>query len=150
MKEVIDIADELANYLNKQEIIDQINELNQLGNSSKEIQDIFIDYCKKNLGFEYEREGLFKDYNFRIDYYKKLNTGGIILEVERGKTIANNMDLYDLWKCHICKEANHLFLIVPKSVSHTSGIYKSVFNRLYSFFEEENFINVDSIFLYGY
>jgi hypothetical protein len=30
-----------------------------------------------------------------------------------GKALANNMDLLDLWKCHICREAHHLFLVVP-------------------------------------
>ena len=41
------------------------------------------------------------------------------MEVERGKTTTNNMDLLDIYKCHICEEANHLFLFVPIEVSHT-------------------------------
>ena len=36
------------------------------------------------------------------------------MEVERGKTVLNNMDLLDVWKCHICESANYLFLIVPQ------------------------------------
>ena len=62
------------------------------------------------------------------------------------------MDIYDLWKCHICKEANHLFLFVPQSVSHTGKVYESSFKRIKSFFEpkEENFVNVKSICLFGY
>ena len=48
------------------------------------------------------------------------------MEVERGKTTTNNMDLLDIYKCHICEEANHLFLFVPIEVSHTKNIYKSV------------------------
>ena len=41
---------------------------------------------------------------------------GIILEVERGKTTINNMDLLDFWKCHICAHADYLFLMVPREL----------------------------------
>ena len=95
------------------------------------------------------KKGLFKDYKTRAlrpDYFKKLSNGGILMEVERGKTITNNMDLLDLWKCHICEEANHLFLIVPLAVSRTPNIYNYVGNRVDSFFKEKNYINVDSQF----
>lgn len=44
---------------------------------------------------------------------------GIILEVERGKTLMNNMDLLDMWKCHICEHARYLFSIVPKALLPT-------------------------------
>ena len=49
-------------------------------------------FCKR-----LEKKGLFKNYNsqLRPDYYKKLKKSGIILEVERGKTLKNNMDLLD-------------------------------------------------------
>jgi hypothetical protein len=42
-----------------------------------------------------------------------LDGTGIILEVERGKTTINNMDLLEFWKCHICAHADFLFLMVP-------------------------------------
>ena len=66
-----------------------------------------------------EKQGLFATYNapgLRPDYYREVpeHRTGIILEVERGKTTINNMDLLDLWKCHICAEAHHLFLLVPQ------------------------------------
>ena len=93
---------------------------------------------------------MFKDYKLRPDYYKKIKDDGILLEVERGKTIANNMDFYDLWKCHICKEANHLFLLIPQEVSHTKNIYENSCRRIRSFFKEENYINIDSLFVFGY
>ena len=60
------------------------------------------------------------------------------------------MDLLDLWKCHICKEANHLFLIVPLNVSHTPNIFKNVCKRMESFFEKDNYTNVDSVIIFGY
>ena len=150
IKEVIITAEKLGKYLGQNELRQQMDDANSLGNSSKKIQDIFINYCEK-LGFESEKNGLFKYHNLRPDYYKKLNTGGILFEVERGKTLTNNMDLYDLWKCHICKEANHLFLFVPKNVSHKKNIYESTFRRFSSFFrEEKNHINIDTVFLFGY
>ena len=30
--------------------------------------------------------------------------GGTSHAVDAGKTLTNNMDLLDLWKCHICRE----------------------------------------------
>jgi len=75
---------------------------------------------------------------------------GIILEVERGKTIRNNMDLLDVWKCHICKEANHLFLVIPKEISHTPNCFKYSSKRLSSFFQKDNYINIDSLNIFGY
>ena len=45
-----------------------------------------IEFCK-DLGFESEKKRLFKHYNLRPDYYKKTDDGGIILEVERGRTV---------------------------------------------------------------
>ncbi len=149
LKEVINIAEKLSNFLDQKTISKKINETNIQGTSSSKIQNIFINFCKE-LGFESEKKGLFKNYALRPDYYKKLDMGGILLEVERGKTITNNMDLYDLWKCHICEEANHLFLAVPQHVSHTSNIYKSSCRRLKSFFQKNNLVNIDSLFLFGY
>lgn len=76
------------------------------------------------------------------------------MEVERGKTKANNMDLLDVWKCHICKTANCLFLIVPIVRQTEKGkseiIFESVFKRLSVFFQLKNHINVDAVFLFGY
>ena len=150
IKEIVLIAEQLARYVDDGDVHEKIHKSNQHGSSSKKVQDILIEYCEK-LGFESEKNGLFKYHNLRPDYYKKLNTGGILFEVERGKTLTNNMDLYDLWKCHICKEANHLFLFVPKNVSHTKNIYESTFRRFSSFFrEEKNHINIDTVFLFGY
>jgi hypothetical protein len=111
-----------------------------------------------SLGFSSEKKGLFSHYvvsGIRPDYYKPIQGGGVLFEVERGKTIANNMDLLDVWKTHICKEANHLFLLVPKVRVQASGgkqkIFNTVANRLEAFFEPSaNPIDVDSVTLFGY
>ena len=152
ISDVIEIADKVAKHIDTKEVAELIFNNNKKNVDSKTIQDIFILFMK-NLGFESEKKNLFKNYKLRPDYYKRLRDNeGILLEVERGKTINNNMDIYDVWKCHICKEANHLFLFVPQSISHYSNVYNSSFNRIRSFFEpsEENFINIKSLTLFGY
>ena len=76
------------------------------------------------------------------------------MEVERGKTVLNNMDLLDVWKCHICESANYLFLIVPQMRHDGAGklwpTYPNVVKRLQSFFVKNNYINIDAIFIFGY
>ena len=152
LDEVMDIANKLKLYLEKENIFNLLKSINVKNAGSIQIQNIFIDFAE-DLGFESEKKGLFKDYKTRAlrpDYFKKLSKGGILMEVERGKTITNNMDLLDLWMCHICKEANHLFLIVPLAVSHTPNIYNYVCNRINSLLKEKNYINVDSVIIFGY
>ena len=78
---------------------------------------------------------------------------GILLEIERGKTVTNNMDLLDLWKCHICRHADHLFLVVPALVQRTRGIehvFPRVITRLQTFFLPGNQTNVRSLAVFGY
>jgi hypothetical protein len=112
----------------------------------------------ENLGFSSERKGLFANFKvagLRPDYFKQVDGGGILFEVERGKTIANNMDLLDVWKTHICKEARHLFLMVPKIRKTEKGaeqkIFNTVCNRMESFFQENvQPIDVDSVHIFGY
>jgi hypothetical protein len=69
---------------------------NAPGRSSAEVQSTLGGHAK-SLGFESEKTGLFADSQFvlRPDYYMKLGATGILLEVERGKTTINNMDLLD-------------------------------------------------------
>ncbi|KAB1232334.1 hypothetical protein [Chryseobacterium viscerum] len=153
IKQAKEIAEILEKYLKTEEIKSKIDLAHKIYASSREIQEIFIDKTKE-LGFSSERKALFKDYNLRPDYFIDLkNNKGIIIEVERGKTLANNMDLLDVWKCHICPVANILFLIVPnirQTNSKTENIYPRVLKRISSFFLEENYVNVDAIFLFGY
>ncbi len=60
------------------------------------------------------------------------------------------MDLLDIYKCHICEEANHLFLFISIEVRHTKNIYKSVCKKMENFFYEENYLNIDSATVFGY
>ena len=80
---------------------------------------------------------------------------GIILEVERGKTTINNMDLLDFWKCHICEHAAYLFLMVPTELRQNATMsprreFVTVGNRLESFFVPGNYTNVRGLVLMGY
>jgi hypothetical protein len=85
----------------------------------------------------------------------KVGDSGIILEVERGKTTINNMDFLDFWKCHLCKSANYLFLLVPKTLVQNSQMkprneFATVVNHLSPFFEPDNYTNVRGLSIFGY
>jgi len=156
-KRVDDIANQLHKHLCQEVIFNAISITNSPGNSSSHIQSVFLEYAE-TLGFSSEKKGLFKEYKtsgLRPDYYMKIENTGILIEVERGKTVMNNMDLLDLWKCHICNEANYLFLMVPKNLKHNANLkgyntFDIVFNRLKPFFKPNNYTNVHGLFLFGY
>jgi hypothetical protein len=153
-KEVKEYARKLYDFINEPKNRTIIEEKHKLNAKSQEIQEI-ISPKLQELGFESEKKGLFKEYQLRPDYYKKLSENtGIIVEVERGRTLPNNMDLIDIWKCHLCKEANYLFLVVPIIRQNKKGkpepTYVKVVERLQSFFLKENYINVDALFIFGY
>lgn len=152
----INIFENLVSYMKENEIQNRLEETHKLHAKSSEIQEIILPKTIE-LGFTSEKKGLFENYSvkqLRPDYYLKLTEGkGIILEVERGKTIANNMDLLDLWKCHICNSANYLFLIVPNIRQTARGrniIFETVIRRMETFFKSGNYTNVDGIFIIGY
>ncbi len=137
-----------------------IDAANRPGVSSAHVQARLLAQATE-LGFHSERQGLFATYTtpgLRPDYYRALpeHRTGIILEVERGKTTINNMDLLDLWKCHICAEAHHLFLLVPQVLQQNADNprvtrpYDYVRKRLPSFFTAGNYTNVRSCWLFGY
>jgi hypothetical protein len=156
-REVTKLANSVLEILNNKSVKDAIAKAHVFGASSHTIQKAILPQMLE-LGFSSEKKQLFSDYKvggLRPDYYKPLATGGILFEVERGKTIANNMDLLDIWKTHICKEANHLFLLVPNiRVSknlNEAKIFPSVKNRIETFFSENiSAIDVDSVHLFGY
>ena len=156
-REVSKLANSVLEILNYKSVKDAIAKAHVFGASSHTIQKAILPQMLE-LGFTSEKKQLFSDYKvggLRPDYYKPLATGGILFEVERGKTIANNMDLLDIWKTHICKEANHLFLLVPNiRVSknlNEAKIFPSVKNRIETFFSENiSAIDVDSVHLFGY
>jgi hypothetical protein len=130
LKEIFKISNIIEEYLNQKEVNQRIQNSNVKGTDSQVMK--------------------YKDSGLRPDFYKKIGKNGILMEVERGKTTTNNMDLLDIYKCHICEEANHLFLFVPIEVSHTKNIYKSVCKKVENFFYEENYLNIDSAIIFGY
>lgn len=152
------IANELLEHLNRAESLEKISAANQPGKSSAKVQDTFLEFALA-LGFQDEAKGLFEKYpnsSLRPDYYLDLgDTNGILLEVERGKTTINNMDLLDMWKCHLCEHANYLFLMVPQELRQNPNMsprreFNTVKNRLESFFYSGNYTNVRGLYLYGY
>ena len=156
-REVSKLANSVLEILNYKSVKDAIAKAHVFGASSHTIQKAILPQMLE-LGFTSEKKQLFSEYKvggLRPDYYKPLSKGGILFEVERGKTIANNMDLLDVWKTHICKEANHLFLLVPNirvsKNQNEAKIFPSVKNRLETFFNENiSAIDVDSVHLFGY
>jgi hypothetical protein len=155
--EVAKTAQAILEILNRKSILEKISQAHVFGASSHTIQKAILPQMLE-LGFSSEKKQLFSEYKvggLRPDYYKPLAKGGILFEVERGKTIANNMDLLDVWKTHICKEANHLFLLVPNirvsKNQNEAKIFPSVKNRIETFFNENiSAIDVDSVHLFGY
>jgi hypothetical protein len=125
-----------------------------IGGTSHQV-DAVIQPHAEALGFSSQRENLFAEYPvaLRPDWYLSLGATGVLLEIERGKTVTNNMDLLDLWKCHICRHAHHLFLIVPIVVRRNYGterVYPRVVARLATFFTLGNETNVRSVAVFGY
>lgn len=151
------IGIELLEYLNTPQNRKKLREANQPGNNSKLVQDVFLNKAIE-LGFISEKKGLFTNINnsqLRPDYYCRIGDSGIIIEVERGKTIMNNMDMLDMWKCHLCTSANHLFLFVPNNLKHNSRLkgydcFKTVCDRMEFFYKRSNYNNVHSLWVYGY
>jgi hypothetical protein len=149
------IAEELLQYLEQEETQQQIREQHVLGASSARIQEIVLSKATA-LGFVHEKKRLFDSSvrALRPDYFFAMGDSGILLEVERGKTTTNNMDLLDIWKCHICEHAKYLFLLVPQERRSAKGTvlrhFKQVKRRLGVFFEPKNYVNVNAVYLFGY
>ena len=150
------VANELATYMSRPEVVDQLTVAHSLGASSHSIQNILLPKATE-MGFVSERNGLFSPYKssrIRPDYYLPVLDTGILMEVERGKILANNMDLLDVWKCHICREADYLFLVLPRFRQTGNGrseaILKRSANRISAFFEHGNEVNVQAAFLFPY
>lgn len=124
--------------------------------SSHEIQRVLLPAATA-LGFVSEKKGLYQGSipGLRPDFFRRVGTSGILLEVERGKTTTNNMDLLDFWKCHLCEHAHYLFLFVPQELRHSEDAnvkreFESVKRRLSAFFQPRNTTNVRGLFLFGY
>jgi len=157
-KQVKDIADSLHDYLLMASTQKELNENNIPGAGSQMIEKVITPFAE-SIGFSSQKNDLFKEYKvskLRPDYYLELSETGIIIEVERGQTTQNNAALKDLWKTHICDEADHLFLFVPvilkqNATGRVQGRpFNETVNRLSTFFEERNYTNVRSVFIFGY
>ena len=152
---VAEVARSLNSYMQTGEILKRIGDANRKGIASSEIQACVIEHATQ-LGFHSERQGLFSEYatgSLRPDYFLSLTPGrGIILEVEKGKTLTNNMDLLDLWKCHICNHAQYLFLMVPRIAQNAGpkNVFDSVVKRMQPFFWKKNYVDVYGLFIFGY
>ena len=150
------VANSLLSYLNESEVQARIALVHKLGASSIEVQSAILPGMQ-TLGFTPEKKALFQEYAvpaLRPDYYLIIEDTGIMLEVERGKTTTNNMDLLDFWKCHICDHAEYLFLLVPQARPSKNGSvmrhFKQAQNRLSTFFIPKNYANVEAVFIFGY
>ena len=93
----------------------------------------------------------------RPDFFFDLGAGrGVIAEVERGGTTANNHDLKDLWKTHIAVNAHHLFLVVPVELPNEMGHVRErpfvkVVRRMGAFFgDPRREVDVLSVHVFGY
>jgi len=118
----------------------------------------------RELGFREEVNSRSGEAAFRPDFMLDLPDGGIMVEVERGKTIDNNMDMLDMWKCHVHESARHLILAVPvwyvklkrdKATKVVVGedktpTFAKVCRRMSGFFAEGNETNVRSLHVLGY
>lgn len=156
-EEVTGISDALLTHLNLSTTQTLIQSTNVPGASSSLVQGTFLAFASE-LGFRDEARGLFADYpnpGLRPDYYMPVGESGILLEVERGKTIINNMDFLDFWKCHICRSAHYLFLMVPQVLVQNEARpptrpYAAVVKRMASFFLPGNETNVRALHVFGY
>jgi hypothetical protein len=153
---VQEISDQLLAHLNTDEALELMRAANLPRASSAEVQASFLPFATQ-LGFTSEAKGLFLEYKNRLrpDYFRAIDGNGILLEVERGKTTTNNMDLLDFWKCHLCRHADYLFLMVPQALKHNDSMtpkkeYNSVAKRLDTFFVDGNQTNVRAVHIFGY
>jgi hypothetical protein len=155
--EVSEVASRLARILSEPTLAAALVAANQPARSSAVVQAVLTEAAAQ-LGFVSEKKGLFHEYPtpaLRPDFFRPVGDNGIILEVERGKTTINNMDLLDFWKCHLCAAASHLFLAVPQELRQNDLMaprreYVTVVKRLSTFFEPRNYTNVRSLFIFGY
>ncbi len=148
------VAEQLRSALDCDEVRDALDAIPPVGGSSHQVDAVVRPFAEP-LGFSGQKKDLFKEYpiGLRPDWYRPLGRTGIIFEVERGKAVTNNMDLLDLWKCHICREASHLILVVPMVVRRTNSVekvYPRVVTRLSTFFDPGNETNVSSVAVLGY
>lgn len=149
------LASELNTAMSASQVATALASIPAIGGTSHAV-DAILTPIARLLGFASQKKDLFAGYQTRLrpDWYRPLgSSGGILFEVERGKALTNNMDLLDLWKCHICREAHHLFLVVPFHVKRSYGVeavYSRVVTRMRTFVEPTNKVDVATIAVFGY
>ena len=156
-RQVCDVAEALLAHLCEPDAQTLLAAANAPGQSSLLVQQSFSAFATE-LGFKDESRGLFNQYANRAvrpDYYLPVAGTGILMEVERGKTTINNMDFLDFWKCHLCENANYLFLMVPQELRQNPTMtprreYAAVIKRMGSFFVRRNYTNVRGLEVFGY
>ena len=158
VERVDSLAAQLTEHLHSSAEI--IAALHIYGAQSKAIQDTVGELLCDQLRFRSEvvlspQHGLVTQ--ARPDFYFNLGDGrGVIAEVERGGTTANNHDLKDLWKAHIAPNAHHLFLVVPEELRNEAGAvrerpFPKVVRRIGAFFgEPRREVDVLSAHVFGY
>jgi hypothetical protein len=148
---VRELAEELRNAWASDQVLAAIESAHVHGAQSEAISLVIADDLRAR-GFTSEQKGLFAGYpvpGLRPDWYRRLEgDDGVIVEVERGGVLTNNRDLLDFYKCHICREASHLFLLAPVHV-HGRG-WLAVENRMRALFEDGVDSNVRSVAVFGY
>lgn len=152
------LAAQVASSLNS--IAEMIVRVHVHNAPSKVVQELVAERLRSDLSFAEERildpqDGFVS--RARPDIYFDLGSGrGILAEVERGGTVTNNHDLKDMWKTHMAREAQHLFLVVPMSNANRAGTsrekpYLRVTSRIGAFFgDERREVDVLSAHIFGY
>jgi hypothetical protein len=155
---VDELAARLRDHLQRREPV--LRALHVYNAQSKAIQSEVGSLLEDHLAFRSEvvltpQDGLVTQ--ARPDFYFDLGAGrGVIAEVERGGTTANNHDLKDLWKTHIAMNAHHLFLVVPVELPNESGRVRErpfvkVVRRMGAFFgDPRREVDVLSVHVFGY
>ena len=119
---------------------------------SQQIEKL-LDDNMANLRFQKRIKSHVGEAEFHPDYYLLKGDDGILVEVERGKILMNNMDMLDFWKCHIDPRVHHLILVVPVWHETSKGIraaFLDVYDRMKPMFEQGNYTNVWSLHIVGY
>lgn len=122
------------------------------GASSKKIQELITPTLNAK-GFKNEISDKVGLAGFRADFQLLSENDGILVEVERGKTLDNNMDMIDFWKCHVHPKAHHLILVVPiwyTTKRGTTATFPKVCSRMKPMFQPGNYTNVWSLHIVGY
>lgn len=140
-----------------------IDELHVWRAKSDDIQALFFGYLATRYQVSIEKTEGFEDTTTRGNrpdaqiWLDERGSRRILLEVERGGTVTNNHDLKDFWKCHLSPLTQHLFLVVPNSITNEAGNLRSdrAFQRctarLSSFFASERTqVDVVTAHIFGY